>query len=108
MGLHMHFPKFIKKTFGHKQAHDEDEKSTPANSIYSYTSPTPSFVSSAYSRDPMRCGSHPDVVGYYYDPMGCRFIVVDLIANECFTMIWKLFEQSVVAMAQLASTTFTS
>jgi len=31
-------------------------------------------------------------------------VVVDLIASECFNMIWKLFEQSVVAMAQPAST----
>ncbi|KAL9538807.1 hypothetical protein MBANPS3_010666 [Mucor bainieri] len=62
MGLHMHFPKFIKKTFAHKQTQDADEKSTPANSVYSYASPAPSIVSSAYSRDPMRCGSHPDIV----------------------------------------------
>ncbi|KAK4515241.1 uncharacterized protein ATC70_002851 [Mucor velutinosus] len=74
MGLHMHIPKFIKKTFAHKQTQDEDDKFTPANSVYSYyTSPAPSIVSSAFSRDPMRCGSHPDIVGYYYDPMGCRY-----------------------------------
>lgn len=72
MGLHIHFPKFIKKTFAHKQTQEEVE-STPVASTYSYTSPTPSIVSSAYSRDPMRCGNYPDVVGYYYDPMGCKF-----------------------------------
>lgn len=73
MGLNMHFPKFIKKTFAHKQTQDQENKFTPASSVYSYTSPAPSIVSSAYSRDPMRCGSHPDVVGYYYDPMGCKY-----------------------------------
>ncbi|OAC98598.1 hypothetical protein MUCCIDRAFT_115521 [Mucor lusitanicus CBS 277.49] len=65
MGLHMHFPKFIKKTFAHKQTQDADDKSTPANSVYSsYASPAPSIVSSAYSRDPMRCGSHPDITSF--------------------------------------------
>ncbi|KAI8641741.1 hypothetical protein BD408DRAFT_417590 [Parasitella parasitica] len=74
MGLHMHLSKLIKKAFAQKQIQEEDERSTPANSLYSsYASPAPSIVSSAYSRDPMRCGNYPDVVGHYYDPMGCKF-----------------------------------
>jgi hypothetical protein len=64
MGLSLHFPKFLKNTFAHKQ--DKDQTS-PASSINNQP------VSNYYIRDPMRCGSHPDVVGYYYDPMGGKY-----------------------------------
>jgi hypothetical protein len=29
------------------------------------------FSTEKYSNDPMRTTNHPDVVGYYYDPMSC-------------------------------------
>lgn len=64
MVLSIHFSKFF-KNFSHKQ----DSKSTsPASSIYTVYEVNPN-----YTKDPMRCGNHPDVVGQYYDPMGGRF-----------------------------------
>lgn len=61
MGLSIRFPKFIKNAFSHKQ------EENPSSSR------TVSIASSGYTRDPVRCGNHPDVVGHYYDPMGGRF-----------------------------------
>ncbi|KAG2205575.1 uncharacterized protein EV154DRAFT_527240 [Mucor mucedo] len=66
MVLSIHFSKFFKNTFSHKKE-EESTKST-ASSIHTIYEVSPS-----YTRDPMRCGNHPDVVGQYYDPMGGRF-----------------------------------
>lgn len=65
MVLSTHFSKFFKNTFSHKE---ESPKSSPASSIH-----TVYEVSTSYTRDPMRCGNHPAVVGQYYDPMGGKF-----------------------------------
>lgn len=75
MGLSIHFPKFLKNTFAHKhEEEDAHQHASPATSIYSYTtSPPASVTSTSFSRDPMRCGNHPDVVGQYYDPMGGKY-----------------------------------
>jgi hypothetical protein len=73
MGISNHFSKFLKSFSTHK---DENNSNTPttSRSIYSCTSSAnSSFVTPGYTRDPMRCGNHPDVVGYYYDPMGPKF-----------------------------------
>ncbi|KAI9359477.1 hypothetical protein BD770DRAFT_386133 [Pilaira anomala] len=65
MAISFHIPKFLKKTFSHKR---EENSTSPNLSVR-----TVSIASSSYSRDPMRCGNHPDVVGHYYDPMGGRY-----------------------------------
>ncbi|KAI9472475.1 MAG: hypothetical protein EXX96DRAFT_357683 [Benjaminiella poitrasii] len=88
MTISIHVPKFIKKTFStHKEETtlvSEEVKtsttttpassnaSTPAGSIHKFPV-TSTTGCPGYVRDPMRCGSHPDIVGYYYDPMGCKF-----------------------------------
>jgi hypothetical protein len=71
MGISIHFSKFLKSFSTHK---DEDASNTSrSRSVYSCNSANTSFVTTGYSRDPMRCGNHPDVVGYYYDPMGSKY-----------------------------------
>lgn len=70
MGLSSQISKFIKKSFIPK---DEEQ---PTESIYSADSrPTsrPGSIMNGFSRDPMRCGTTPDVVGHYYDPMGTKY-----------------------------------
>ncbi|KAI7898565.1 uncharacterized protein BX663DRAFT_524614 [Cokeromyces recurvatus] len=87
MAISIHLPKFIKKTFStHKEEEDSSENSkstpvtsnasTPAGSVYQLPIMAPTSLTvgcPGYIRDPMRCGNHPDIVGYYYDPMGCKF-----------------------------------
>ncbi|GAA5817399.1 hypothetical protein MFLAVUS_010945 [Mucor flavus] len=60
MGISIRFPKFLKNAFSHKE-----DSTTSTRTV--------SITSASYTRDPMRCGNHPDVVGYYYDPMGGKY-----------------------------------
>jgi hypothetical protein len=73
MVLSFHVPKFIKKTFSINEDGEKSNTSSPAASVYSYMSVPVSDLNESFYRDPMRCGTQPSVVGYYYDPMGGKF-----------------------------------
>jgi hypothetical protein len=72
----IHFPKFLKNAFSFKEGQETSPNHytiSPAASIYSSSSSSPAASMKGYIRDPTRCGSNPDIVGQYYDPMGGKF-----------------------------------
>ncbi|KAI9276102.1 hypothetical protein BY458DRAFT_506378 [Sporodiniella umbellata] len=62
MGLSDSFHRFIKRNF----VQPEQTETKPNKPDH----PWPVYASNGFLRDPTRCGNVPDVVGYYYDPMG--------------------------------------
>jgi hypothetical protein len=48
---------------------EEEEKSSKSRSMVN--SFLAAFSTEKYMNDPVRTTNHPDIVGYYYDPMSC-------------------------------------
>ncbi|KAI9366285.1 hypothetical protein BD770DRAFT_375837 [Pilaira anomala] len=79
MGLHIKLPRF--HFFSKKNAittteeeHFDDSMSTAstiAPSKSAFDSFLAAFSTEKFMNDPMRTSNHPEVVGYYYDPMSC-------------------------------------
>ncbi|KAL7331585.1 hypothetical protein PS15p_203758 [Mucor circinelloides] len=74
MGFLGHFK--INKSTKKTPAVDDDNMSTastiaPSKSRSAIEAFLATFSTEKYMNDPTRTTSHPDVVGYYYDPMSC-------------------------------------
>ncbi|KAL9549738.1 hypothetical protein MBANPS3_005071 [Mucor bainieri] len=69
---------------------DDDNMSTastiaPSKSRSAIDAFLASFSTDKYMNDPTRTTSHPDVVGYYYDPMSCggqRNVISSTLRNQ--------------------------